>query len=306
MNYITPVKIAPDEGAVKCGCVCGSIKAAVEGSREHRDCTHSQLWSLLIFSYGSLVLVRIFFVSAAMVTWKTDCIVRPLCNFFEKMGRFIGNHPWWFLIIPLILSAGLGSGFYFLNERVSNNIEEQFTPTNGPAKAERKYIEETFPGNDSLFSSFRLSTDGNYGTFIATNVKNILTVESLQNVLNLDLKIRSMEVKLDDKSFKYVDVCAEVNGSCFSNAILDIIQYDASNIDKVSLTYPWYQLKTSNIPLYFFLGSVTLKKDSSIIESAKALQLYYYLREDNKTNTDLWLESFINLMSEESSSSIPV
>ncbi|KAK2895622.1 hypothetical protein Q8A73_015110 [Channa argus] len=71
---------------------------------------------------------------------------------------------------------------------------------------ERKYIEETFPGNDSMFSSLRLSTSGNYATLIATSDRNILRVGPLQEVVDLDLKVRTMVVQLDHQSFDYVNV----------------------------------------------------------------------------------------------------
>lgn len=189
---------------------------------------------------------------------------------------------------------------------MSNSIEEQFTPVDGQAKVERKYIQETFPGNDSMFSRLRLSTDGNYVTLIATNDQDVLTVESLQDILDLDSKIRSMEVHYGNQSFEYADVCAEVMGSCTSNDILDIIDYNANNIDKVNLTFPWFYSDFRSFSLYLSLGSVKLDKNSSRVESAKALQLYYYLHEDNKTKTDLWLESFIRLLSNLSLTSLQV
>ncbi|XP_035527282.1 patched domain-containing protein 3 [Morone saxatilis] len=241
-----------------------------------------------------------------MARFHTDCIERPMRICFERMGHFIGSHPWWFLIAPLILSTGLGSGFLFLSDRMSNNIEEQFTPVDGQAKMERKYIQETFPGNDSMFSRLRLSTDGSFATLIATSDSNILTVESLQDILDLDFKVRSMVVQFDNHSFEYMDVCAEVLGSCNSNDILDIIEYKANNINTVNLTFPWYDFDFRSFSLYLSLGSVNLRKESSVVESAKAIQLYYYLREDNKTKTDLWLESFIHLVSNVSSTSIQV
>ncbi|XP_045908816.1 patched domain-containing protein 3 [Micropterus dolomieu] len=241
-----------------------------------------------------------------MARLRTDCLERPLRICFEVMGHFIGSHPWWFLIVPLILSTSLGSGFYLLKARMSNNIEEQFTPVDGQAKMERKYIQETFPGNDSMFSHVRLSTDGNYATLIATSDRNILTVVSLHDILELDFKVRSMVVQFDNQSFEYADVCAEVTGSCTSNDILDIIEYNATNIDTVNLTFPWHYSDFRSFSLYLSLGSVTLHKESSVVESAKAIQLHYYLREDNKTKTDIWLESFINLVSNTSSTSIQV
>ncbi|KAK5919124.1 hypothetical protein CgunFtcFv8_023045 [Champsocephalus gunnari] len=241
-----------------------------------------------------------------MAVLRKDCVERPLRICFEMMGLFIGSHPWWFLIAPLIFSTCLGSGFYLLQDRMSNDIEEQFTPFDGQAKLERKYIQETFTGNDSTFSRLRLSTDGNYAILIATNDRNILTMESLQDVLDLDFQVRSMVVQFDNQSFEYVDVCAEVMGSCTSNDILDIIKTNASNIDTVNLTFPWYNSNSRSFPLYLSLGNVKLLNESTVVESAKAIQLYYYLREDNKTKTDLWLESFIKLVSNISSADIQV
>lgn len=241
-----------------------------------------------------------------MARFRTDCIEKPLHICFEMMGHFVGSHPWWFLMVPLILSAALGSGFYLLEDRVANNIEEQFTPANGEAKMERKYIQETFPGNDSTFSRLRLSTDGNYATLIATSDWNVLTVESLQDILDLDFKVRSLAVHHGNQSFGYVDVCAEVMGSCTSNDILEITEYDADNIETVNLTFPWYYSDVRSFPLYLSLGSVKIYNDSSVVKSAKAIQLYYYLREDNKAKADLWLESFIHLVSNVSSTSIQV
>ncbi|XP_030607379.1 patched domain-containing protein 3 [Archocentrus centrarchus] len=239
-----------------------------------------------------------------MAKCHTDCTEKALQTFFKMMGHFIGSHALWFLFGPLLLSAGLGSGFYFLTDRISNNIEEQFTPVDGPAKMERKYIRENFPENDTMFSSLRQSTDGNYATLIATRDSNILTVRSLQEILNLDTKIKNMVVRFGSKSFQYANICAKVAGFCASNDILDIINYTASNITTVNLTYPWYKSGFHRFPLYINLGSVKLKPKTSVVESAKAVQLYYYLEERNKTLSDLWLESFISLVSNISSPSL--
>lgn len=235
-----------------------------------------------------------------------DCIEKPLQNFFEKMGKSVGSNPWWFLITPLIVSAALGSGFYFIQDRISNNIEEEFTPFNGPAKTERKYFSEMFPEDDSMFSSLRQTTDGNYATLIVTNETNILTVEMLQEILILDSKIKNMLVEFDKQSFKYEGICAKVIEKCTSNTILDIIQYDAKNIETVTLTFPWYHTGNTSLPLYTSLGGVPTQRDTSVVKSAKAIQLYYYLKEGNKTKNDLWLESFISLVSNSSSPSLQV
>ncbi|KAM9845445.1 patched domain-containing protein 3-like [Aulostomus maculatus] len=241
-----------------------------------------------------------------MARCSTHCIERPLRLCFQMMGAFIGSHPWWFLIAPLLLSMGLGGGFYFLKEELSNNIEEQFTPVDGQAKTERRFIQETFPGNDSMFSSLRLSTRGSFATLIATSDWNILAVEPLQDILDLDSKIRRMVVHVNQQPLEFVDVCAEVMGSCASNDLLDIIGYKANNIDAVNLTFPWYHTGLRDVPLHLSLGSVTLNNEGSVVEAAQALQLHYYLNEEDSRTTELWLESFIKLLSDQSPTHIQV
>lgn len=212
----------------------------------------------------------------------------------------VGSHPWWFLVVPLLLSAGLGSGFYFFQDRVANNIEEQFTPVNGRAKEERRYIQETFPGNESMFSRLRLSTGGNYATLIATSEGGVLTEEALRDIAELDSEIRSMVVHHGNQSFAYQDLCAGVMGSRTPDNILDVVVGN-----RVNLTFPWFHCENESFPLHGRLGGVKLCGNSSAVLSSRALQLSYYLRQDD-TTTDLWLKSFLHLVSNASSASIQV
>ncbi|XP_029499615.2 patched domain-containing protein 3 isoform X1 [Oncorhynchus nerka] len=233
-----------------------------------------------------------------MAKFRTDCIEKPIRMCFRIIGHFIGTHPWWFFIIPVIISTALGSGFYFLEDRTSNDIEEEFTPLEGPAKMERKFIQEYFPQNEFMFSSLRLNTDGIYACFIATSKTNILTVPHLEDILVLDSKVRNMTVEFEDELLQYVDICATVNGSCSFNAILNIIDYNASNVDLINLTFPTHTSTSGRVSLRSTLGSV--KINNSIVQSAKAIQLFYYLTEFNQSRSVLWLAEFIKLLSEES------
>ncbi|XP_033837835.1 patched domain-containing protein 3 [Periophthalmus magnuspinnatus] len=236
-----------------------------------------------------------------MGSFHTDCIEKHLRAAFKSLGYFVGSHPWWFLFTPLLFSTGLGSGFYFLIAQTSNSIEEQFTPLDGPAKMERKYIQETFPRNGTEFSSIRMTTDGTYATLIAATDTNILSVESLQEIIELDFQIKRMKVQLANGTFDYSDVCALVNGRCSSNTILDLINYDAYNINSINLTFPWYDSDYGSLPLFTNLGNVELNINSSIVQSAEAIHLFYYLETD-KATADIWLESFLTLLSNQSTS----
>ncbi|KAJ3595628.1 hypothetical protein NHX12_004931 [Muraenolepis orangiensis] len=240
-----------------------------------------------------------------MARCYTACLERPLRIFFAALGHLIGQHPWWFFTAPLVLSAGLGSGFYLLEGRLSNDIEEQFTPLHGPAKTERRYIQETFPEDGSAFSSLRLSTAGTYGTFIATHERDILTAESVQEILDLDLQVRNMAVETENGTFRYADRCAQVaRGTCYSDDLLGFINYTASNVELLNFTFPWNGGRFESVPLHTSLGSVTLHQGNSVVESAKAIQLRYFLQGDDETDVDRWLNDFLALMSNTSLTTI--
>ncbi|XP_062377855.1 patched domain-containing protein 3-like [Sardina pilchardus] len=228
-----------------------------------------------------------------MSTCKTDCIEKPISRGFGKLGRIVGRYPWMFLIPPLIISAGLGAGFYFLEDRESNNIEDQFTPKNGPAKAERAYVKEHFPQGEE-FSSLRLYTDGTYASLIAVYSENILTKDAFQEVLELDKTVQ--RIKADESPKTFSDLCVKDRDlKCVSNPILNIVSDYVTN--GIPIDYPQHKTEFTGTAI----GGVDQDPNKSV-KTAQAIRLFYYLKEDNKTETDLWLKKFIKIFSERKAS----
>ncbi|XP_066545237.1 patched domain-containing protein 3-like [Amia ocellicauda] len=226
-----------------------------------------------------------------MARCHTNCIEKPICVAFKKLGCFVGKYPWCFFVLPLLLSAGLGGGFYFVQEAESNEIEDQFTPTNGPAKAERQFVKENFPIEENEFSSQRLYTEGAFVSLIVVSKSShILTEEAFEEILSLDKTLRQISV-VDGVEINYESICARTNQGCVSNAILDIVDYNASKIEQIQLSYPIYDFQNDPV----FLGSAVggVKANSSIIESAQAIRLFYYLME-NYTSS-VWIHEFLTV-----------
>uniref|UniRef100_A0A3B1IK32 Patched domain-containing protein 3 n=1 Tax=Astyanax mexicanus TaxID=7994 RepID=A0A3B1IK32_ASTMX len=217
---------------------------------------------------------------------RTDCLEKPLSMGFKWLGHFVGRYPWWFLVLPLFLSGGLGAGFIFLWDREANGIEDQFTPVNGPAKQERKFVQDFFSDTGD-FSQLRLSTEGTYASLIITGLrqKDILTVAALEEIIALDDEVKNLAGK------DFANICAQTSGECMSNPALDIINNSASNIEVMSLTYPEHE----GVFLGSVLGGVQVNVNSEII-SAEAIRLYYFLRE-NSTESAAWLKDFIKFIS---------
>ncbi|XP_066545227.1 patched domain-containing protein 3-like [Amia ocellicauda] len=233
-----------------------------------------------------------------MARCHTDCLEKPICRGFKAFGGVVGRKPWWFLVIPLLLSAGLGGGFYRLKETEANDIEDQFTPMNGPAKAERELVKSNFPQDDADFSSQRLVTEGTYASLILVSESDILTNKTFMQVQSLDKKVKNIIAVKDNVQIKYENICATVNKKCVSNAILDIVEINSGSVDQTPIHFPMHSFENTSIFVGTTLGGVNTTSQG-VVTSAKAIRLLYYLRE-NSTSSTLWLQEFIEVFKNES------
>ncbi|NWI61921.1 PTHD3 protein, partial [Calyptomena viridis] len=214
---------------------------------------------------------------------NTNCVERPLRRLFQGLASGVAACPWPFVLVPLLLSGGLGAGFVFLPQRQANDIEGQFTPTWGPAKAERDFVLRHFPPNDSeRFSAPRLPTEGTYAALIAvaTNGTSVLDAAPWEQVRLLDETVRDS---------KYERLCARSDGNCTSPNPLLSRRDDAGPPAPGSLRFP--------VNDGDFLGAALggVETDNGWVLSARALKLVYYLREDGPEAEDSrqWLQSFL-------------
>ncbi|NXD25143.1 PTHD3 protein, partial [Spelaeornis formosus] len=220
---------------------------------------------------------------------NTNCVERPLRRLFEGLARAVAACPWPFLLLPLLLSGGLGAGFAFLPQLQANDIEAQFTPSWGPAKAERDFVRRHFPPNDSeRFSAPRLPTEGAYAALIAvaTDGTSVLGRAAWAEVLRLNATVYDAE---------YERLCARTASGCYSANELLSRWGDAGPPAPRSLRFP----VNEGVFLGTALGGVETE-NGSVVE-ARALKLVYYLREDGPEALDSrqWLERFLRNISSE-------
>ncbi|XP_041041085.1 patched domain-containing protein 3-like [Carcharodon carcharias] len=212
-----------------------------------------------------------------MVHIQTDCLEKLLNKAFEKLGICVGQYPWCFLIVPVIVSAGLGSGFMNVKKLEANDMEEQFTPSNGQAKIERAFIQKHFSTDYSHFSPARLSTEGMYVSFIAVSKGgNILTKRAFEEILSLDKLVNDLKFSHNNVQYNYSNLCAKVGNSCFPNPLLDLIKHDPNLVESTAFTYPRFNGSFIGTNL----GGVTL--DSGYVKEAHSVKSTYYLREDTE------------------------
>uniref|UniRef100_A0A673NR40 Uncharacterized protein n=1 Tax=Sinocyclocheilus rhinocerous TaxID=307959 RepID=A0A673NR40_9TELE len=169
----------------------------------------------------------------------------PHVHLFEKLGHLVGSYPFCFFVIPLMISAALGGGLNFLKVHEDNDVENQFTPINGPSKQTRHFIKETFPSNDSLFSSQRLYAEGNYAVMIFSIVEgNILTDALFEEISELDKQVHILytilyHISICTVSSIYLDNFLNLQVSHFTSLSRqeEIEKHTTDGIPLFSITY---------------------------------------------------------------------
>ncbi|KAF4096047.1 hypothetical protein G5714_023650 [Onychostoma macrolepis] len=142
-----------------------------------------------------------------MAFYRTDCVEKPVSKLFEKLGHLVGSYPVWFFVIPLIMSAALGGGLYFLKDHENNDVEKQFTLINGPSKKARQFVKETFPRKDVFLGSTVGGVEERGGViqqvrairlfyFLQDNNGTSEWLQQFQNVLSKKKKMLSKGLKV--------------------------------------------------------------------------------------------------------------
>ncbi|XP_042552942.1 patched domain-containing protein 3 [Dipodomys spectabilis] len=232
----------------------------------------------------------------------TSCVERPLSRSFGRLGRAVATHPWAFLLAPMALTAALGSGFAFLPEE-EENLEEQYTPVGGPAKAERRFVQAHFSTDDARrFSASRMSTETNFASvLVVSDADSLLDAEVFAEVSRLDQAVRGLRAAVENGSqVRYHEVCAKFKAGCVPpNPLLYLWQRNPA-LDLGHVTFPVLNLSGHPIFLAGFFGGNTLGEwlgPSRRLAASKAMHLLYFLQTEEpeqSRRSKAWLVHFLD------------
>ena len=220
-----------------------------------------------------------------------DCFDRHLRQLFAAWGRFVSQHPWPVLLIPIIITLGLSSGFLFMT--METNQEKIYTPINGQAKIDRKTVEDLFASvsSENETTPARLTELGRYVQIIFTknDDESVLTSDLLDKVSDIHRMVLDHVIVSRTVSYGYHDLCITWKGSCLPNNVLTLYEDNRDYFIDNNITYPYSFLPDGNVGfLGAELGGVTLwakdefEPEFSPVESAQALRLLYYLKSDGE------------------------
>ncbi|XP_066483690.1 patched domain-containing protein 3-like [Tiliqua scincoides] len=224
---------------------------------------------------------------------------RPLVKVLRALGASVGAHPWPFLLLPLLLSGALGSGFIYLSSFNAYDMEGLYAPIRNPAKEDRRFIQAHFPTRDAeRFSAQRLSTKGAFATFLAVATGDtLLTRVAFTELLALDKAVQGLRTP----EHTFSQLCARSLGTCSSpNPLLSALQGEPARLEVLLPNLTWPLAFQGHVFLASFVGGVVLgpgrDKQERPLLAAKALRLLYYLQEDNplqRKASELWLRNFL-------------
>ncbi|UYV69163.1 daf-6, partial [Cordylochernes scorpioides] len=214
-------------------------------------------------------------------------IVQHLFNiFFRKLGLYVSKYPAWFIILPVLLSGILSTGF--LKMRYEDDPEYLYCHHSGKAKIWKSSVESFFPLKGMRDYDYGRETRLISG-FLRVNMVvrdggTILRPEILDEIAEIDRFIQNITVDYEGVQYDYSQLCARYFGECTINPLLHLHK----NIDKIlsgkmNISYP-VELSADRRRVYFYgitLGNVKVDNDSHVV-SASAGQLLYFLDSINK------------------------
>ncbi|XP_040122790.1 patched domain-containing protein 3-like [Oryx dammah] len=229
---------------------------------------------------------------------RTNCLEAPLSRAFQRLGGKVGAHPWIFLLLPVALTAVLGTGLMYLPRDGDEDLEEQYTPIGGPAKAERRFVQGHFTANDSLlFSVSRKSTDVPYASLlVVSSTETLLEPDILEEISKVDDAVQALTVTQDNGTqIPYSEVCAKSQGSCVPPNPLLFAWKRNRGLNLRAITFPIYSLAGQIVSLANILGGTVLGPSQFLLQ-AKAMRLQYYLKtgggEENE-RSKAWMIHFL-------------
>ncbi|XP_023229978.1 patched domain-containing protein 1-like [Centruroides sculpturatus] len=218
---------------------------------------------------------------------KIDCIRENLSFIYKRIGNAVGRHPYYFIILPVILSIALSP--FIISLKTKEDFYDMVVSDSGKIFDTKKFVENNFTYNSAEFSDQMRFPDVPNALLVYLLKRgggNMLDENVFSNVSLIDEVIQNVTFDSDGKQKGYLDVCALSNDKCFQNPIIEVMSEVGINSilqKRKKLKYPIdIDLLSFTYKIYFVnLGGVVLD-DNNFIDEVNAMMLYYSTDAKNK------------------------
>ncbi|XP_067137535.1 patched domain-containing protein 3-like [Centruroides vittatus] len=235
---------------------------------------------------------------------KIDCVRRTISVIFRKLGRFIGLHPYYFILLPVLITATFSA--FLLNINTIEKLTKLAFADSGRAFNIKKFIDKTFPFNTSEFfdlSSFTAVPKCVSVMFTKKDGGNMLQKDALLEISRADELIKNITINEAGRKIGYSDLCGRVGQKCFENLVIEILpEIDSIVQRKKKLRYPYdIDPLTYSYKIYSLNFGGVIEDENGIVQTVNVIRLLYFTDEsdENKLNfIEKWRTAVYNRVKE--------
>ncbi|XP_067135805.1 patched domain-containing protein 1-like isoform X2 [Centruroides vittatus] len=227
---------------------------------------------------------------------KFYAVNRYLSSSFRHLGRLIGRHPLYFVIIPFVFTALSALGL--LRLKVVKDTEYLYVPSNGRTLKARSQIEKLFPENATDFDFTRMIRYNEANMIIATckDGGTMMREYVFDELQMLNEKIFDIKIQWKGRNITYSDICMKSEGECYRNNILSLkTKFENVKRKKLKIKYPM-EINSSHINVDAInLGGVSTDENSFVLDFQAVRLLYFfdYHNSSKQEMADEWDKEFL-------------
>mmetsp|Transcript_11956 Transcript_11956/g.16966 ORF Transcript_11956/g.16966 Transcript_11956/m.16966 type:complete len:911 (-) Transcript_11956:60-2792(-) len=204
-----------------------------------------------------------------------DKVEGGISGFFRKIGDFVGSKPRKTIAAAILLTVICGAGF--ARWETENRPEELWVPQGTTAEEETIRYQQYFASSTRFNNVLVQSKDAG---------GNVLTKETLEDAMQMHMKIASEIATVDDEDYDLVDLCVKGSAECVSRndgecqcvitSILRQWNYDLTTLQSDTDVLKTINAYGSTEDLKAVLGKPVFSEDGELV-SAEAFTLSYFL-----------------------------
>eukprot|EP00980_Cylindrotheca_fusiformis_P028513 scaffold22607_cov123-Cylindrotheca_fusiformis.AAC.10 len=203
-------------------------------------------------------------------------------GFYWLGANYVGAKPKLMIILCFVLTI-IMAGPGFAMWETENRQEELWVPQDTQAEEETEQYESFFPRN-ARFNTMIVQS--------ASNGKNVLNKASLEEAMNLHMKIENKTVEVEGEEYSLTDVCAPGGGcvsgsnnpvcSCLIQSVLKYWNYDLPTLqndtDVIGTINQYAKAEKNGLEnLKGALGNPVFANSGDLV-SAEAFSMSYFLK----------------------------
>ena len=207
-------------------------------------------------------------------------VKRVIAGVFRVYGEFVGRHPLWFIVLPIVIFGGLGAGLVALDEE--KDLEKVYFPMDSRAMKDRQYVRDTFPDLSNVSYNAFSRSDASKAVVLLFKSKSGQTIFDSSTITEIATFVNRVK-SLNSSGKAYIDVCAKSSTKCVVDGEFALDTNFQSAVAARNVTYPFY----NNMDLRTSISGETLNGGKLV--KATVLKFSFTLAED----ADDWKSEFL-------------